>query len=255
MKIPLVTIVLAVLLLVALPASALELHVVTLYSPPLAYEKNNNVTGIGTEIVREGLKRIGVDVNFTIMPWKRALFMARFGEADAIFYAVKNKEREKWFHYPEEPLVVEATVPMRRAGESVVISPDRFHYRHYRLGIGRGYYYGPKLKRFLDRATFAKVEEATTIESNFNKLIEGRIDVFLADSILAKHFIKKRSARDLVEIVKDADGKPVILDSVDSFLAFSKETVEPDIAVRFSDALKGMKKDGTYDRIFETFTP
>lgn len=246
---------LVLLLLSALctPVAAETLDVVTLYSPPLAYEDGGKPVGILVDIVSEGLRRMGHTAKVTIMPWKRAVFMTRFGEADALFYAVRNAEREPWFHYPDEPLVTEATVVLKRTGENIPITPGQSDYPWVRLGIGRGYYYGPRLKQFLDTATFAAVEEATSIDSNFNKLLEKRIDAFLADLILARHFLSKRASHDLVEIITDANGEPVMLDAVDSYLVFSRETMDAAMAEQFSEVLKTMKQDGTYQHIFDRF--
>jgi len=240
-------------LVCVLPAMAESLRVVTLYSPPLAYEDKGKVTGFAAELVREGLKRMGYEADISILPWKRAVFMTRFGEADAIFYAVRNEEREAWFHYPEESLVEEATVSVKRAGEDVVLEPGKFYYPRFRLGIGLGYYYGPQLRKFIELSRFVKIEEAPTIEDNFCKLVEGRIDVFLADLNVVRHFIKKRASQGLVEIVMDGHGEPIILDSVDSFLAFSRETTTREVADQFSAILQEMKCDGTYERILDEY--
>lgn len=237
----------------AVSAHAQKLRVVTLYYPPLAFEQRGEVEGYAAAIVREGLRRIGHEADISITPWKRALFMTRFGEADAIFYAVRNEEREAWFHYPEEHLVVEATVALRRTGTDVVLRHGQTDYSDYRLGIGRGFYYGPKLKAFLENSEFAKVEEATSMELNFSKLIEGRLDVLLADLNFARYFIKKKAAKGLVEIVVDNQGEPIILDSVNSHLAFSRETMTPEIADQFSNALREMKADGTYERLAKPY--
>ena len=239
----------AFILACSLPAMAQSLRVVTLSSPPLAYEQDGHVTGFASELVREGLRRIGYEAEISIVPWKRAVFMARFGEADAVFYAVRSEERLQWFFYPDEHLVVEATVMLQRTGENVKIHPGKREYPKLRMGIGRGYYYGPKLKEFLEKAKFESVEEASTIEMNFAKLLEHRIDVFLADYYLARHFIEKNASGKLVEIIRTEEGFPMSLDSVQAYLAFSRKTMSQEITDQFSKTLHGMKRDGTYTQL------
>jgi polar amino acid transport system substrate-binding protein len=251
---------LTILLVVALtppacPAFAREFRIVTLSSPPLAYEEKGQAAGLATEVVREAFRRMGHSVSIVVMPWKRALHAVRFAEADAVFYAIHNSDREAWFHYSDEPLVVETTVMVRRAGSHVKLTLDKHAYESYVLGVGRGYYYGPKLGAFLDKARFAKVEEATTIGSNFRKLETGRLDVFLADLLLAQYHIDQNDAGDVVEIVRDEQGNPVVLDAASAFLAFSKATTAPKLAIEFSRILKEIKKDGTYSRIFGVYAP
>lgn len=234
-------------------ARAETLRIVTLYSPPLAFERDGRVTGFAAEVVREGLRRMGHTADISIMPWKRAVFMTRFGEVDAIFYAVKNSEREQWFHYPDEFLVEETTILLKRSGEDLGIRDGRRSYPNIRLGIGRGYYYGPNLKRFIESSTFNAIEEATSIALNFAKLLEKRIDVFLADRYLAEYFISKRASQGVVEIVRNPDGEYLVMDSSKAYLAFSRETVSRAMADEFSRVLTGMKLDGTYDRLLQNY--
>ncbi len=239
-------------LLFAMPVQAEKLQVVTLYSPPAVIEKEGMVTGFATEIVQEALRRMDIEFHITVMPWKRALFMTRYGKADAIFYAVKNAEREEWFYYPDEPLVRETTILVKRSSDTISVTTDNLDYRKYRLGVGRGYHYGPQVDIFLRKSSFGSVEEATSINLNFKKLLEDRIDFFLADLNIIRYYMKT-IPRKGVDLVTDTKGNPVILDSVDSYLAFSKETVKPDMVKRFSSVLKEMKTDGSYDKILRSY--
>ncbi len=232
---------------------AATLRVVTLYAPPMAFEERGEVVGLAADLVRKGLTRMGHNVEISIVPWTRAIFMTRHGDADAIFYAVKNKEREAWFHYPEEHLVKETTVLLKRAGSYMGWNSDEQDYSRIRLGTGRGYYYGPKLNKFLETTPFSAVEEATSIDLNFAKLKEGRIDLFLADLYLVKYFMRTHNHNEAVEIVPNNDGTPLILDSVKSYLAFSKTTMPASIAEEFSQELSQMKKDGTYENIISQY--
>lgn len=237
----------------AASAKAESLRVVTLYSPPLAFERDQQVVGMAVDLVREGLRRMGYEPEIVIMPWKRALLMTRFGEADAIFYAVRNETREAWFHYPEEPLVSETSVLLKRSGEHLNISLEKHDYRHLRVGVGHGYYYGPELKEFMDASTFGATEEASTIECNFAKLLERRIDMFLVELHLARYLLKEQSSQGPVDIVMGEDGTPLVLDSVDAYLAFSRETMSYLVADQFSGTLKAMKADGTYQKIIKLY--
>lgn len=229
------------------------LRVVTLYAPPLAYEQDGEVAGIAADLVREGLRRMEMEAEIVIMPWKRALFSARYGEADAVFYAVKNPVREAWFFYPDEHLVRETTILLKRKGTHFEWRENERRYTDIRLGTGRGYYYGPDLKRFLETTKFRSVEEANTIDINFAKLLGGRIDAFLADRFLAQHFIRENASSGFVEVVSHPDGTPVILDSVKSYLAFSRKTTSRSMADAFTKVLREMRADGTYDAIVERY--
>lgn len=243
------------LALTLLPANgfARELFIATLYAPPIGYIENGKTTGYGVDLVKEALKRAGHKATVAIVPWKRGLMMTRTGEIDGLFYTVRNDEREKWFHFPDEYLIMETTVMVKRIDDNIDISPDHFNYSGLSLGIGRGYYYGPKLKAFLEQARFLKIEEANTIDLNLKKLLEGRIDMFLADAVSIAHFLKDGSKSDMAEVVADAQGEPIVFDSVKSYLAFSRKTTTRNEVRRFSEALRLMKEDGTYNRIINEY--
>lgn len=253
MRICLLTLSVLTMALLSTNALARNLFIATLYAPPIAYVADGETRGYGVEIVEEALQRSGFSAKVTIVPWKRGLLMTRNGEQDGLFYTVRNDEREKWFFFPDEFLIMETTVMVKRAGEVLNISPDNHDYPELSLGIGRGYFYGPKLKNFLNQSVFLKVEEANTLDLNFKKLLQGRIDMFLADSISAEHFLQANNNHELAEIVTDAAGRPVPFDSVKSYLAFSRKTMTHNEVRRFSDALSRMKDDGTYDRIINRY--
>jgi len=63
------------------------LKVLTLHAPPLAFEKDGQIVGITADLVREGLERMGHEAIISIVPWKRAIYMTQWGEADAILQA------------------------------------------------------------------------------------------------------------------------------------------------------------------------
>lgn len=240
---------LALVLIVPATVQARDLSIATLLAPPIAFLDHGKPTGYGVEIVTEALRRAGFSSTTVIVPWKRGLFMTRNGELDGLFYTVRNTERLDWFHFPKEHLLIEATVMVKRREDVFAVGPDYLQYESRALGIGRGYYYGPKLKRFLEEGVFLRIEEANSIDLNFKKLLGGRIDMFLADADSAHHFLKTEDHKGKAEIVTDAAGNPLLFDAVKSYLAFSRKTVTEEEAQKFSEALSKMKRDGTYDAI------
>lgn len=236
-------------------AMAQNLSIVTMLAPPLAYEENGKVEGAMADVVREGLRRMELDAKITIMPWKRALHMTQEGEADALFQASKNTERQQWFHYPEEPLYAVKIIAVKRIRESILFSPDRYDYSQYTLGMVRGYYFGPHLESFLKKTRFKKRELVSNPRFNFTKLAQGRIDMLITNIDTARQIISEPDFQYLLEIITGPKGAPIALDEPKTYLAFSKRSMTKNIAEKFSNALKLMKKDGTYDRILNSYYP
>ncbi len=242
---------LAALLLVfpGTAARADHLEVVTLEAPPLVYTLGDSVHGALVDVVREGLNRMGYHFEIRVVPWKRAVNSVRTGEADAIFYAVKTAERERFLRYPQEPLWVERTVAVVLSGTDHVLKSDLSNASDIRLGVGRGYYYGPRLERILTGDVFKRIEPAAKAADNMAKLLGGRLDAFLTDYLHATRILRDFVLGERFDIVRNEDHSPAFLDTVPAYLAFSKQAVTEELADGFSHVLKRMKTDGTYDAI------
>ncbi|WP_147819265.1 substrate-binding periplasmic protein [Salidesulfovibrio onnuriiensis] len=242
--------------ILCLPASAGErtLKVVSFESPPYAFTDRDKIKGMLCDVVREGLSRMGLKVRFELVPWKRAVQMVRFGQADAIFYAVCNDERTTFLYYPHEPLVVESTIALKKKGRKIAVDRDFSNAEKLFLGVGRGFYYGPRLEGLLATRRFRKVEEAPGYAINLRKLLAGRIDILLADRVPSAYFIYQQGMGKDIEPVTDDFGEVIVFDSVKSYLAFSRKTTLPEMALQFGKVLLEMRRDGTYTAIEARYT-
>ncbi len=240
-------------LLWGMPAMSADLRVVTLFSPPYAFEYAGEVVGIAADSVREGLRRAGFEAEISMVPWKRALHMVQMGDADAIFNAVMTPERESFLYFANELLILEETVAFKRTDSSVVLNSDLSQDQVVRLGIGSGFSYGEKLDSVLQKSQSIKVESAPSVRRNIEKLMADRIDAFLADKYLALYSIKDLELQTELRIVSDEKGDTVVLGASQSYLAFSRKTMSSATAERFSRALKGMKLDGTFEAILKKY--
>jgi len=215
--------------------------------------EENIITGLAADLATEGLKRAGFEPYIEIAPWSRAVYMAQHGFADALFYAVYNEERKEYFHYPETPLFTIDLVALKRTENSIVVTPEHQGLSHLKLGIGRGFAYGPKLQEFIDKAQFAKVETTTSNDINFKKLMDNRIDILVADKVLAHYFLKQPENLGRADFVRDENGETVIFDQLKAYLVFSRKTSAANDALHFSEALESMMTDGTYQAIINNY--
>ena len=71
--------------------------------PPFTYsDKNDQVSGIDIELFQEVAKRLDVEINIRLVPWKRLLKMTKQGDVVGSFALFKTPERESFslFTYP-----------------------------------------------------------------------------------------------------------------------------------------------------------
>ncbi|MFW5498622.1 MULTISPECIES: substrate-binding periplasmic protein [unclassified Maridesulfovibrio] len=251
----LILFVLLVLLTFPPTLSAKKLVLVTLDTPPQTYLENGKPTGFLVEIVSKAATRVGYTPDIRIVPWKRALTMAKKGTADAVFNAGFNEKRNKYLRYPETVLITEKVVALRRVGTDTFFSADFEGAEKYIGGVGRGFYYGEKVNSALKNNYFKRIEEVANIDLNVKKLLLGRIDFFFADYYPALSFLNDNALLGKIEAILDPKtGLPLVYSMSDTYLAFSRMK-DSEAFEKVSLELKKMKKEGVYKKIMLKYIP
>ncbi|BBD07915.1 substrate-binding periplasmic protein [Desulfovibrio ferrophilus] len=234
---------------------AKTLRLVTLNSPPLEYpDAQGQPTGLNMEIALEALRRLGHDAVVDFVPWKRALEMVRSGSADAIVDAGYNSERAAYLHYPYENIYLEEVFAFKRAEKHFTLDEGLGNAQDFRLGVGRGYYYGMAMDRALQEGRFKSIEEVYQIELSFRMLMADRIDMFIGVRVPILYLLEQMDLADDIDIVFNTDtGAEYALDFSPTYVAFSKKSMNERIADEFDIILKSMKEDGTFERIYRRY--
>ena len=247
----------AIIILVLAPSlvQADKLLFVTLDSPPQTYLDHGKPSGFLVEIVKLAAERAGYSSKVRVVPWKRAITMVKHGNADAVFNAGYNEERNKYLRYPETVLITEKVVAIRRAGSPVYFSPEFEGADKYVGGVGNGFYYGRKVDIAIKQNRFERIESVPNIDLNTKKLLLGRIDFFFADYYPVIDYLSTNGLLGKLEAVIDPlSGLPLVYSKSDTYLAFSRKK-DPEPFKKVSAELKKMKQDGTYSKIISKYIP
>ncbi|WP_320008325.1 transporter substrate-binding domain-containing protein [Maridesulfovibrio sp.] len=247
----------AVILLVLAPSlvQAEKLLFVTLNSPPQSYIEDGKPTGFLIELVELAAKRAGYETEVRILPWKRALIMVKHGNADAVFNAGYNEERNKYMRYPETVLITEKVVAVRRSGSRVYFSSKFEGADKFVGGTGRGFYYGRAVDTAIKQGKFKRIEDVPNIDLNIKKLLLGRIDFFFADYYPAISYLNEHNLLGKLEaVINPLNGLPLVYSQSDTYLAFSRKK-SPVPFIKVNTELKKMKQDGTYLKIISKYIP
>jgi polar amino acid transport system substrate-binding protein len=232
-----------VLALLPLSGIAADFHFVTLQFPPLEYENEaRRAEGAAVDTVRAIIDRLGHRVTIRVLPWTRALQMVRSGKADAIFTAYKNPERETFLDYSEEILMAQEVFFYRRKGSDFQFDGDIASIREARVGIVSTISYGLVFDRFKQSV---RLDKANQLTHNLEKLIKGRIDLLPSNRYVAEYTIKTMGLEDRVERL------PVMIESVPSYIAFSKKRDLDTLRRQFDEELRKMKGSGEYASILQ----
>ncbi|WP_291327560.1 ABC transporter substrate-binding protein [Desulfovibrio sp. UCD-KL4C] len=231
-----------------------NLVITTLDNPPQAYLEKGTPSGVLVDIVSEIVKKSGCTCTIKVVPWKRALKMVKIGTADAIFNAGYTAERNKYLFYPSCALITEKVIALRRKGSGVFLKTDFSNAKDYRVGVGRGFYYGKKVQNAIDSNMFMRVEEVPNINLNMEKLKLSRIDMFFADYLPAMNFLTSIDSKANIELVVDpTTGKPIIYGRSDTYLAFSRTHTLDGLVKKINEELVNLKKSGSYDEIIKKY--
>lgn len=232
------------ILLLHSPLQADTYFFVTFRYPPLAYENDDGAPeGIFVNMISTIMARIGHGVRIEVFPWTRALHMVKSGKADGIFTAYKNEEREQFLDYPEEVLFPQAVYFYKNRKSDIQFNGDMNSLTTRRIGVVSTISYGKTFDKFKSELT---LERARKLEHNFTKLLLGRIDLLPSDKIVADNVIAKMGIKEHVTLV------PHQLDSIPSYIAFSKKRNLKQLIKAFDIELGQMKASGEYFKMLNT---
>ena len=209
--------------------------------PPYQTLSSSGYSGLSVDIVRAVYSRLGVtEVEITSRPWKRALAMVRFGDAEGLFSANRTPDREDHLLYPDEPLLQAPWVIWTR-DDLTIHSLDDLKGRT--VGVVLGYSYTPEFWDFIEK--YCIVERVHNDDINFRKVAQGRIDATIAE--LGNGLIL---AAEVGGVHPNAE--PVIKED-GLYIVFNPALVSEKSVSEFSRALKQFKTTPEYRALLEKY--
>ncbi|XXD89624.1 transporter substrate-binding domain-containing protein [Pseudomonas sp. Z4-7] len=228
---------LTVLLLLCLSvcARAEKLRIVTEPWAPYVYEENGRALGLDYETTAIVFKRLGVDVEWQFLPWKRCLAMLEQGLADGALDIFRSEERDSLLLYPSEPLSdVEFVMFYANARPHPFRTFDELD--GLTVGTSPGYLYSQAFRE----STRFKRETAPTHEANFGKLQLGRIDLLITDRRVGRHVLKALQLGDQIS------ENPTVVSRQSQYLAVRRSAGMDLLVQRFGAELKRFKREPAY---------
>ena len=238
---------LAIFLLSIISIHPEELRLVTLQYPPYEFESNKVVEGVAVEIVKEVFRRMNQPIKIELLPWSRAINEVETGGADGIFTLYKTSERELFLDYSNEILMPQTVSLFVLRDSDISFDGDLQKLSKYKFGVVRGVSYGKKFDLAVKTGIINNLEDVTVGEQNFMKLAAYRIDIVISNKYGAIDIINRLGkAPDIKELLPE-------LESVPSYIAFSKKKDLLKLRNDFDRILKNMKEDGSYDQIINDY--
>jgi polar amino acid transport system substrate-binding protein len=225
--------------------SALAAQTLTIYteiSPPAQFlGSDGKLTGCSYDLVREIQRRLGSSEPIEVVPWVRGFGELQTRPNVVLFSVARSEERDPLFHW---------VGPIRENTYSFFARKDsklRITTLEEARRIGLiGVYKEDMRDQYLTRLGFTNLDRSLDNVIPFKKLLAGRIDCIVTTrSGLAElaHLAgaKVKDFREVFPFLK-----------VQLYIAFSKATPET-VVQAWATALEGMKKDGTFERIYRKY--
>lgn len=222
--------------------------------PPYSYQTpDGDVTGIDIDIIAELGRRLDVNFEIELAPFKRMLLLVEKGQRFGAFSLFKTAKREHYglythpVHYSTYKLFTKAEKPLRF---------DRLQdLYNKRIGVQAGF----AISDGFDQATEAGQIQRIDIfsyEDSFNRLVKGGIDAFVVNDMVMQYklFADFRNRYDYKDFrfidqpVSDARG---------AYFVLSKAYQGADMPMwqeKIRKALAKMEAEGFYDKVISRYS-
>jgi polar amino acid transport system substrate-binding protein len=234
------------------PAAACEKTVRWDDDPPFSMQTTDGgVVGISVEINRAALARLGCQTKLRKLPWARALKELELGRLDILPGAFRRPEREVYAHFSGPVLPPSRNIlfmhPQALQHWPVTRLLELQH-SEFRLGAQVNVAYGADYEQLMsDPAFAARVAMVVNRASLWRMVGKGRIDGVIAD--------EHTGAYEILQLGLSERIKPtaVVVSSDAAEVAFSKQSTQADFVQAYSDALRELVVDGSYERIVQRY--
>ena len=204
--------------------------------------------GFTNHVISEAFKLEGYDVKFTFYPWKRTFEAAKDGKSyQATSYWYQSEERAEHYHYSDE-LQTDSTVFFHLKNNPLNDWQSLDDLKSKRIGATRAYTYTPEFWSALETGQL-NIQVANSDEVNFNKLVNGRIDIFPAERVLGQQLIRQLFGPEIAESINYHE-RPLVAPTGHLLVSKKLKNGEALVAI-FNNGLKTLRETGRYDELLQ----
>lgn len=239
--------ILIVLVNVAMPTYAEQIHGAYTDTPPYAFQHNDKPDGFNVKLLQMMLTldtMQGVDVTMKYYPFKRSFNTVLKKKNTFAFIMARTPKREDLFKWvgPVYPRII-ALFKLKDRSDLRITKIDDV--KQYMIGAVSGQSAKNKLlKAGIDQK---HIHEVTKMIQNINKLFARRIDFVVTNDMIFEHTLQKAGY-----FSKDVEKALIIDDKLNFYFGFNKET-DDRIIQKFQQALNQLKQNGKYQELLNQY--
>lgn len=211
---------------------------------PFVLEQQGQVKGIDIDIIKEVGRRLGVNIEFKLRPWKRLEQDIQFGDIDCVAAYFQTPERMDYMDFTHIPLHMTTYTLFARQEDAKNYSSLQ-ELKSWKIGVNRGFKTTPEFEEAIYNGWVEKYEVSNDTQS-FSMLEKGRLNAVLTNYHVGLYNIRELGLKNIVPIFPSIRTTP-------AYFVFSKKKNLGHLVQKFDEALYQILQDGTYDRIFNMY--
>jgi len=209
--------------------------------PPYEFANpENGLKGFDLEVIEAAFKRVGIETEFTFLPWKRAVEQSKLGQFAGLFSCSYLADREEFFIFSDT---------ISESGHAYFLRKDFSGYEPTNIEDAKSLKVASVLgwaQLDIMKDAGAQVVAYRSEELLFKNLLKGMVDYA---------YLNLQSSRYRAKLLGLSDQLRYIPTTKKTFhICFSKKWpgIEQ-IVPKFSRGLALIKEDGTYDQIHNKY--
>jgi polar amino acid transport system substrate-binding protein len=209
--------------------------------------------GIGVDIAKAIYEPLGYKVEYVIMPWNRAINMAKEGKIHALIGADSATDLTRNFIFPKTPL--------SHSNNAYAIKDDsNFIYngpesvKNKVIGIVADYHFKDSLgdyidKNYQDPKIVAQVFGEKGASINLHKLVNNRIDLYVDDKYVIEYVARQEGLSNKIKI-----GGTLKEEMSGNYIAFSPViSNSSELARLYDQGVEKLISNGSYKKILSKY--
>jgi polar amino acid transport system substrate-binding protein len=219
------------------PSTEGKLRIITEVYPPYNFiDKDKNITGQSTEIVRAIMQKMGIQANIEVMPLIDGLTLVQKDSNTAIYSLNRTPQREELYKWVG-PIGRYEQAFYAKKGTSITLNRLEDAKKVGKIGV----YKGDAGNQFLVSQGFTNLDESQNDSEALKKLIDNKVQIWLGNT-KGLEVTAKEAGINPDELVV----LPIVVIQADLYIAFNKNV--PDSAISaWQKALDSLKQETDID--------
>ena len=221
-----------------------NLQIITEEYPPISFtNKDGEVDGLAVDVVKEIMRRLGINQKIRVLPWARSYKEAIEGPNFVLFSVGRTRQRESLFNWAGSIFEMKSSFYAKK-GSEIKISTLNDARKLASIGTYRDSYD----EQFLRGKGFKNLDSANNNVLNMKKLMAGRLEVVTATNISISSMLKRAGYS-----IDDVERLFTFL-KVDNFIVFSKQ-IPLEIVNLWRQEFENIKDEGLLAKIQKKWSP